>query len=179
MKKLSVTYNETVKEAIALALLKHLKTQNITQISISDVIQTAGVSRSSFYRNFDSKEEVLSQYIQKCYKDYFKDKPFQFQTDHSFDLNDFLYHRFKFIKQYREYFTTLKKHNLLAYIFEDLDPELAQILSGMDLHSPYHKAMFASCSAGIIRAWIDNDFKETEKEMVKIHRSISSILRSS
>ena len=178
MKKLSVTYNETVKEAIALAVLKHLQTKALNQISISEITQTAGVSRSSFYRNFDTKEQALSYYVQKCYKAYFQHGTIQLQTDHQFDFNHFLYLRFRFIKQNRDMFTTLRKHNLLSYIFEDLDPELAQILSGMKLDSPYYTAMFASCSAGIIRQWIDNDFKETEEEMIQIHLSISKLLHS-
>lgn len=176
MKKHSVTYHETVQEAIAIALLKHLKTKSLSQISISDITQTAGVHRSSFYRNFDSKEEVLSQYIQKCYKEYFAEEKIQNQKDQDFDLNLFLYQRFHFIKQHRDIFTILRKHHLLYYIFEALDPELAEVLSGMKLSSPYYMAMFASCSAGIIRQWIDNDFKESEEEMIEIHLSLSKKL---
>ena len=173
MVKQKITYNDTVKEAIALALFHLLKKKPLNQISISDVTKLAGVSRSSFYRNFNTKEEILSQYIQKCYKEYFKDKQKPLQTDTSFDLNYFLYHRFRFVKQYKDFFVILRKQNLLYYLFEDLDPELSQILSGMEFESPYQKAMFTSCSAGIIRQWIDNNFKESEEEMVKIHTNMT------
>ena len=56
----TITYNQTVKEAIALSLLQLLKYKSITQISISEIIRLAGVGRSSIYRNFESKEQVLS-----------------------------------------------------------------------------------------------------------------------
>lgn len=175
MNKPILTYNETVKEAIALALIQLLKKKKISEISISEIVEHAGVSRSSYYRNFTSKEQVLSEYIQKCYRDYFNHEQI---THKNSEINQFLYLRFRFVKQYREYFTVLRKHNLLAYIFEDLDPELARYLSGMQIdHSPYYMAIFASCSAGIIRQWIDNEFKESEEEMIEIHDSISKVLR--
>ena len=58
-----MTYNQTVKEAIAIALVQLMKRKNFEDISVSEIVKIAGVGRSSFYRNFESKKDVLSYYI--------------------------------------------------------------------------------------------------------------------
>ena len=174
----TITYNQTVKEAIALSLLQLLKYKSITQISISEIIRLAGVGRSSFYRNFESKEQVLSDYVQYLYKTYFKSNPVAASITNDLDLNRFLYMRFHFIHKHQELFTILRKNNLLYYIFETLDPEMANALSGTRLNSDYAMAVFSSCSAGLIRQWIDHGFKESEEEMISILSSISSGLKN-
>lgn len=174
MKKQEITYNQTVKEALALALFHLLKTKTITQISIREITSLAGVSRSSFYRNFESKEQILSEYIQYLYANYFKTMMLT-QQKRELDFYHFLYTRFHFIRTHHEFFTILRKHNLLYTIFETLDPEMASFLSGTNLKSDYSMAMFSSCSAGIIRQWIDHDFKESVDEMVSILTSISNL----
>ena len=51
--------NRQVKLKIARALTKLMDTKAFSDISVTDIITTAGVARASYYRNFHSKEEVL------------------------------------------------------------------------------------------------------------------------
>lgn len=171
-----ITYNQTVKEALALALFHLLKTKTITQISISDITHTAGVSRSSFYRNFDTKEQVLCDYIQTLYRNYFQNIQLSNRKDTS-TLIQFLTYRFQFIYTYKDYFILLRKHNLLYYLFETLDPDLSNMLSGISFTSKYDQIFFSSCSAGIIQQWIDNHFEESVEDMVQILTHITVNLR--
>lgn len=55
--------NEFVKECITTALLKMLKERDFSDITITDLVKRAGVSRISFYRNYESKEDVLRKHI--------------------------------------------------------------------------------------------------------------------
>lgn len=172
MKKQDITYNDTVKEALAVALIQIMMEKKISTISISEIVEKAGVSRSSFYRNFDNKEEILIDYIQKRYKTYFKK---ELNSTLPTDMQTFLLYRFKFIRYHKNYFIALRKNNLLNYLFEEMDHDLANFLSGNRcFKSPYHKAVFASCSAGIIRQWIDNNFKESEQEIIDLHITLSA-----
>ena len=54
--------NAYVIEHINEALLGLLKEKSLNEISISEICETAGVGRMSFYRNYESKEDV----IKKC-----------------------------------------------------------------------------------------------------------------
>ena len=58
--KRNLSFNQTVREAIALSLIFLMKTKPFSQITISEIAQKAGVSRSSIYRNFNTKEEISS-----------------------------------------------------------------------------------------------------------------------
>ena len=55
--------NAYVIEHITDALLKLLKEKPIQEISISEIVDTAGVGRTSFYRNYETKEDVVKKYI--------------------------------------------------------------------------------------------------------------------
>lgn len=51
-------------ESIQIALLQLLETKKFTEISIKELVEKAGVSRSAFYRNYKSKEEVAESLIE-------------------------------------------------------------------------------------------------------------------
>ena len=53
------TENLRVRKAITDALFELMKNQPLSTVSVSEIIRKAGVARVSFYRNFDSKEDVL------------------------------------------------------------------------------------------------------------------------
>lgn len=51
--------NQLTRESIETALLFLLEKKDMAQISISELVKKAGVSRNAFYRNYKSKEEIL------------------------------------------------------------------------------------------------------------------------
>lgn len=51
--------NQLTRESIEVALLFLLEKKDMKQISISELVRKAGVSRNAFYRNYKSKEEIL------------------------------------------------------------------------------------------------------------------------
>ena len=57
--------NAYVTEHITGALLSLLKEKPMQDISISEIVDTAGVGRTSFYRNYETKEDVVKKHIVK------------------------------------------------------------------------------------------------------------------
>ena len=57
--------NEFVKECITTALLQIMEGKDFEAITITELTRKAGVGRVSFYRNFESKEDVIRQYLGK------------------------------------------------------------------------------------------------------------------
>ncbi|RRD31982.1 TetR/AcrR family transcriptional regulator [Streptococcus minor] len=51
--------NQLTRESIETALLHLMEKKELPQISISELVKKAGVSRNAFYRNYKSKEEIL------------------------------------------------------------------------------------------------------------------------
>lgn len=54
--------NKITKESIQEALICLLSEKDLDKISICELVQKAGVSRTAFYRNYSSKDEVLTEY---------------------------------------------------------------------------------------------------------------------
>ena len=60
--------NQYVVEHITEAVLKLMRNQNLHEISISQICENATVGIASFYRNFESKEDVILKYLAKLLK---------------------------------------------------------------------------------------------------------------
>lgn len=56
------------QEKLQLALAKHLQSKTIDEITIGELTKTAGVSRQTFYSNFDSKQSILLSRIESLFE---------------------------------------------------------------------------------------------------------------
>jgi len=174
----TMTLNKTIRESLALALIRLLQKKDFSEITVSEIVKTAGVSRSSFYRNFESKEQLLLRYLYDLYADFFGSGEVLAQIPEYNGMQDFLLPRFRFIKDHHDLFLVLRKHNLLYYAFEQLENDLIHLLTGYDSSLPdYCRAMFSGSCAGIIRMWIDHDFRESEEEMIQFFTYYREFLR--
>ena len=55
------------QEKLQIALAQHLQNQTIDEITIGELTRTAGVSRQTFYSNFDSKQSILLNRIESLF----------------------------------------------------------------------------------------------------------------
>ena len=55
------------RESIRIGLIQLMKTHSIDDITVTALLQRAGVSRAGFYRNYPSKEAVLNEIISDFY----------------------------------------------------------------------------------------------------------------
>ena len=60
--------NIFVRECITQSLFKLLEKKEFADITITDLITKAGVSRMGFYRNYVSKEDVIESYILEIFE---------------------------------------------------------------------------------------------------------------
>ena len=51
--------NRITKESLEISLMQLLEKKDLKKITISELVERAGVSRAAFYRNYSSKEEIL------------------------------------------------------------------------------------------------------------------------
>ena len=56
------------QEKLQMALAQHLQTKTIDEITIGELTKTAGVSRQTFYSNFDSKQSILLSRIESLFE---------------------------------------------------------------------------------------------------------------
>ena len=54
---------QVARESMEIALMKLLENKPLRDITISELVTKAGVSRNAFYRNYGSKEAILEQLL--------------------------------------------------------------------------------------------------------------------
>lgn len=146
-----------IKEQLAITLFDLIKTKEFSDISISELVNKAGVGRASFYRKYTCKEDVLSQYI--------TEKLEQWKND--FDANpvgDFTVSLFNYFYENKEIYLLLYKANLSNILYESI-----RIASGINSQSnnilTYEVATFAGTLFGLTDEWMRNGMLETPQEL--------------
>lgn len=57
----NVESNEILRESLRIAILELMKNKKFSEITISELCQKAGVSRTGFYRNYSDKKDVITE----------------------------------------------------------------------------------------------------------------------
>ncbi|MCQ2592685.1 MAG: TetR/AcrR family transcriptional regulator [Treponema sp.] len=69
LKKANDEYRKLIRESIQTALFQLLEKEDYYRIKITEVIKRAGVSRSAFYRNYTSLDDVISEELKRLYRE--------------------------------------------------------------------------------------------------------------
>ena len=64
LKRFNQENKAITRESIEISLLRLLEKKDLKKITISELVERAGVSRAAFYRNYGSKEEILKSIFQ-------------------------------------------------------------------------------------------------------------------
>lgn len=153
------SYNEKkntyVREQLLNALLEMLKTQDLDSIVINDLVNKAGVSRVSFYRNYSDKKDILVQEERRLFREWNKDYDAR-NKDQSLDFNEEL---LNFYKSNAGFYMPLYKAGLSDIV-------LNTILSsaGIKDEDPNPIAYLKSSIAYMIYGWINEWMKRGMQE---------------
>lgn len=169
MRKKVIETTEMLNKQMGDALIELLKEKPIPKISIEELTKKADVGRATFFRHFDSKEDLLSYRLVEIYKEYMGDS---FDASYS-DIE----HSIKFFNFYRD---TLDLHllllnnNLDSVIFEGFRKVLIPLEEQSDTNSIYTTFFTAYGLFGVILKWIKNGCRESPEEMAKLCRDLLS-----
>lgn len=114
------TQNKTAlksKEWITTSLLQLMQTKNFQEITITELTKAADLSRKTFYRLFESKEDVLCAYIQKIWHDYV----YELYTKYSHSFAETLLWYLNLCYQNRDFLLLLYKNNLFALLHQEFN----------------------------------------------------------
>lgn len=150
--------NFFVKECITEALLLLMKNKLLSEISVTEIVERAGVARVSFYRNFGSKEDVIKEHLGFLICEWGKD--FEEKGDPTYFAESLLKHFYK----YREFYLLLYKHELSAMIYENLRCACSLDKAKNNLER-YTKSMFAGAIFGWLDEWARQGMPETPEEI--------------
>ena len=134
--------NAYVIEHINEALLGLLKEKSLNEISISEICETAGVGRMSFYRNYESKED-------------------EGKNDPTYFSESLLRHYYK----HKDFYLLLYNQGLSNMILEALRVSVKLEEANNNLER-YAKSMIAGMIWGWVDEWMRQGMPETPEEIV-------------
>lgn len=155
--------NQYVVEHITDALLKLMQSNDFTDISISQICEEAGVGRASFYRNFESKEDVISKHLKTLLDDWAK----QYDGKDHYDLIESIFEHYW---KHRELCILLYRQGLAHLSLQSIKeacgpkPEQPNLVA-------YTTAYFSYGLYGWIEEWFKRGMQETPKEMAVLWAS--------
>ena len=140
-----------------------IKKQPFSQITVRDLCNAAGVGRASFYRNYEIKEDVLTAYIIKQWREYEKQNRLK---EYSLDNMVRVQSYFEFCYSMRPLNDTLiqqKQEGIILKAYEIIMPNLDQGESNESFALSY----MAYGLFGVFIMWAKGGYAQTPKEMAK------------
>ena len=153
------------KAQICSALMKLLQTKPYRRITVSQVCDSAGVSRPTFYKNFDSMDAVVRFRLLQLKKNY--DRSHSRSGDICANLTEF----YTFVRSNPEIDLLLTKSKLFPVfeeiVREDYQARLANI-KGQALNRTvfeYLPGYLSATVVSLLRKWVESGYRQTPEQM--------------
>ena len=153
--------NAFIKDCITTALIKQMETQSLDKISVTELVKTAGVSRVSLYRNFESKQDVLEKHLMKLIQEWGKE--FEEKNDAAYFSESLLLHFYK----YKDFYLLLNRQGLSSLIYENIR-QATKLEESQNNVERYLKSSVAGAIFGWIDEWLRQGMKESPQEIQAI-----------
>ncbi len=164
--------NRITRESLRLAFICLLETKELDDISISELVRKAGTSRTAFYRNYGTKEELIQE-IRQNIMTRLKDYKLGFNQDG--DIEE------RFLEFYQSSLTNRKIAEALYKA--NLSSKVEVIYSVWKQDNPaetakeyYYQQAIDVVVWNTFWNWIGRGFQETPEEMAKISAQIYKAL---
>ena len=160
--------SNTVKQEIVNAVVELMTEKFYMDITVTDIINAAGVARASFYRNFNSISDVIDVIANEISDELIEDVlPTLYSTDER-KWREFLFnHFYRFTRKQRQ-MGKINPQNMNV-IFARMDKKVHQKESEYQSDTIRDKYLVA-CKIGLINSitkkWMDGGMKETPEEMI-------------
>ena len=150
-----------VCECITDALFRLMKSKPLQDISITELTWVAGVGRVSFYRNFETKIDVLDQKLDLLLLDWGKD--FEAKNDISYFAESIFRHFYK----YREIYLLIYRQGLSNHIYSSIR-RACKLDSSSNSIERYIKSLFAGMTFGMVDEWMRNGMQESPDDIIRL-----------
>lgn len=166
------------KKAFYEAFLKLLETQNLQQITVTAIVKEADVNRSTFYKHYTEKEDLLNEIIESVLGDLQTAYNNPYQRDTSFNaqnLQPYMIKIFDHVYKHQLFYRHVISskispnfQNRVCHVIQDLVlRDATKSTIPKDLNPSILTSYQAHAIFGTIVYWVENNFSETSDYMSK------------
>lgn len=153
------------RESIKIALVQLMKAHTFEEITVTSILERAGVSRAGFYRNYPSKESVLDEIIQNFYSEMTSYFLHELKATTNVERYTALFQYIKKQSDFMELFLAVKQKNNDLVIS---NPYIEQRYGNLPPEQQYCiHALWRGVREIAIR-WAENGMKESPEIMGKL-----------
>ena len=155
--------NTYVKKQITAALLALLKEKSLSAISISELTSKAEIGRVSFYRNYQSMEDILKQESDRLIKEWGR----LYESNPESSPETLFPSLFDFYRDHKEFYTTLYDAGMSSIMMKTIINTI-HITPEMQNLEAYMKSFWAYGIYGWMIEWIRRGMQESGNELLTL-----------
>ena len=147
-------------EYVITALLQLLRMKPFAKISVTELCRKAGVSRMTFYRHFESREDVLKKWCAGITDRLVVESGLNYRNE---TLKTYFTTLFTHVLKHREMTCILRKNGLLWITRDDIDRVFFETYKGV-----YDEYKMHFITGGLFNAcmlWVENGLRETPEDL--------------
>lgn len=151
--------NRYVIQHITDALIRLMGTYPFHEITVTQICQKALVGRAPFYRNYESREDVIEKHLATLIGEWGK------EFEDSGDINAFLETLLKHYYEHKDFYLLLYQQELSTMIYDNLRAacKLDEAQSNLER---YGKSIFAGMLFGWLDKWMRQGMPESPEELI-------------
>lgn len=157
--------NKITRECIQEALIILLSKKAYDKITVTDIVKKAGVSRTAYYRNYKSKNDVLEYYVNEIIGSiYTSMKKFDYNTREY----DFWFTMFNNLIYYTDKLRLLFSNGFREKIEDGIYLMIISEYKTVTDNDRYIEKFWSGAVCSVIKQWIDDKMNKTPQKMAKI-----------
>ncbi len=146
------------------ALIKLMRTQPIEKITIPQIVETAGVGRTTWFRNFTTKSEAITYKFIRMWERWTDEHDVQMKAEFTLDNAETF---FEYNYNIRHILDVIYESDMQSAIYEafytimipDTDAEPFEL---------YKQRFYSYGLCGLLDEWVRRGYKETPTEMARL-----------
>lgn len=176
---LSTKRRNRTREHLKSAFIKLIKAKGYHAVTVKDIVAAAAYNRSTFYVQYKDKlelaEDLLTSMLQGLEASV--GEPYRpGQKLKTARLNPRSFHIVSYIYENRDFFELIKYEDTLPGLHSGFPRTILKIymeqfhfetIGNMPVNMDYFKRYMAYGFYGLIKSWIENNFRETKEEFIK------------
>lgn len=159
---------EFLKECLADGLIKLLKTKPIEKITVPEIAETASVGRTTFFRNFTSKSEMITYKLIRLWDRWAEEHNLlekkKFTLDNATDF-------FNFNFNIKDLLMLLYQRDLQPTVYDAFYKVMVPQF-GANAQECYESRFYSYGLFGLLDEWIKRGFNETPAQMAEMIKAI-------
>lgn len=159
---------EYLKECMADAVIKLLATKPIEKITIPEIVETAGVGRTTWFRHFTAKSEAITYKFIRLWECWTDEHNVSVKTEFTIDNAETF---FAYNYRIRHILDVVYRAGMQSAIYD----AFYVIMQPSDRNAPievYKQRFYAYGLYGLLDAWVKRGYNESPQEMAEMVKKI-------